>query len=154
MPMILALKRMISPKSVAFIGGWEAETALRVTRKLGFPGRIYAVNPRRDSLAGVTCLASLADLPEAPDCAFVAVKREPAVEMVRTLAHMGVGGVVLYTAGFAELDEAGKTLQAELIEGANGLLQRAGMWPPLLWMSVVSIRLYSLAPRPGPATTE
>jgi acyl-CoA synthetase (NDP forming) len=118
MPMILALKRMISPKSIAFIGGWEAETALRVTRKLGFAGRIYAVNPRREQLAGVACLASLADLPEAPDCAFVAVRREPAVEMVGALARMGTGGVVLYTSGFAELDEAGKKLQAELVAAA------------------------------------
>ena len=119
MPMVPALKRMISPQSVAFIGGWEAETALKVTKKLGFHGRIYAVNPRRDQLAGVKCLASIADLPEAPDCAFVAVRREPAVEMVRTLAQMGAGGVVLYTSGFAELDDTGKALQAELIAAAG-----------------------------------
>jgi len=119
MPMVPALKRMISPQSVAFIGGWEAETALKVTKKLGFQGRIYAVNPRRDELAGVKCLASIAGLPEAPDCAFVAVRREPAVEMVRALAEMGTGGVVLYTSGFAELDDTGKALQAELIAAAG-----------------------------------
>ncbi len=119
MPMVPALKRMISPKSVAFIGGQEAEVALKVTKKLGFAGRIYAVNPRREQLAGVKCLASIADLPEAPDCAFVAVKREPAVEMVRALSQMGTGGVVVYTSGFAELDETGKRLQAELVAAAG-----------------------------------
>ncbi len=142
MPMVPTLKRMISPKSVAFIGGWEAETALRVTRKLGYGGRVYAVNPRRESLAGIRCLASVADLPEAPDCAFVAVKREPAVEMVRTLAQMGTGGVVLYTSGFAELGETGKALQAELIAAAGTMpvmgpncygfanaLDRVSPWP-------------------------
>ena len=30
------------------------------------------------------------------------------------------------------------------------LLQRAGMWPPLLWMGAVSFRLYSLASSPVP----
>ncbi len=119
MPMVPALKRMISPRSVAFIGGGEAEVALKVTKKLGFAGRIYAVNPRRQELAGVECLASIADLPEAPDCAFVAVKRIPAVEMVHELARMGAGGVVLYTSGFSELDEMGKRLQAELIAAAG-----------------------------------
>ncbi len=119
MPMVPALKRMISPKSVAFIGGQEAEVALKVTKKLGFAGRIYAVNPRRQELAGVECHATIADLPEAPDCAFVAVKRIPAVEMVHELARMGAGGVVLYTSGFSELDEMGKRLQAELITAAG-----------------------------------
>ena len=45
----------------------------QVTLKLGFTGTIYAINPRRASLAGIRCLNSLADLPEAPDAAFVAV---------------------------------------------------------------------------------
>lgn len=119
MPMVPALKRMLSPKSVAFIGGAEAEVALKVTKKLGFEGRIYAVNPRRAEMAGVPCDASIADLPEAPDCAFVAVKRVPAVEIVHELAAKGTGGVVLYTSGFAELDDLGKRLQAELIAAAG-----------------------------------
>ena len=46
------LARLIAPRSIAFIGGREAETAIRVTRQLGFPGTIYAVNPRLDELAG------------------------------------------------------------------------------------------------------
>lgn len=119
MPMVPALKRMISPNSVAFIGGAEAEVAVKVTKKLGFPGRIYAVNPRRAEMAGVPCDATIADLPEAPDCAFVAVKRVPAVEIVRQLARKGTGGVVLYTSGFAELDDLGKRLQADLIAAAG-----------------------------------
>jgi len=142
MPMAPALKRMISPRSVAFIGGGEAEVALKVTKKLGFPGRIYAVNPRREELAGVPCDATIADLPEAPDCAFVAVKRVPAVEMVHELARKGAGGVVLYTSGFAELDEIGKRLQAELVAAAGSMpvmgpncygfanaLDRVSPWP-------------------------
>ena len=30
----------------------------------------------------------------------------------------------------------------ELVGGANGLLQRAGMWPPLLWMAAASCRMH------------
>lgn len=45
----------------------------------------------------------------------------------------------------------GPIVAAGLLEGVNGLTQRAGMWPPLLWMAAVSVRLASLAARPVPA---
>jgi acetyl-CoA synthetase len=47
------LARLLAPKTVAFIGGWEAETALRVTQELGFDGTIHAIHPKRDHLNGV-----------------------------------------------------------------------------------------------------
>jgi hypothetical membrane protein len=39
---------------------------------------------------------------------------------------------------------SGPLIAAELVTGANGLLQRAAMWPALLWMTAVSIRLLAL----------
>ena len=101
------LARLIAPRSIVFIGGLEAETAIRVNRQLGFPGAVYAVNPRRDSLAGIACLKSIAELPETPDAAFVAVKREPTIEVVAELARRGVGGAVVYASGFAEVGGRG-----------------------------------------------
>jgi acetate---CoA ligase (ADP-forming) len=136
------LARLIAPRSIVFIGGLEAETAIRVTRQLGFPGAVYAVNPRRDSLAGIACLKSISELPETPDAAFVAVKREPTVEVVGELARRGVGGAVVYASGFAEHGSAGKDLQDRLIAAAGAMavmgpncygfinaLDRASPWP-------------------------
>lgn len=37
---------------------------------------------------------------------------------------------------------SGPVVAIGLLENANGLLQRAGMWPPLLWTMVVSLRLF------------
>ena len=115
------LARLLAPKTVAFIGGWEAETALRVTQELGFDGTIHAIHPKRDHLNGVPCLRAVSELPEAPDCAFIAVKRELAVEMIAELSVMGCGGVVLYSSGFAEVDDTGKALEAEMLKAANGM---------------------------------
>ena len=42
---------------------------------------------------------------------------------------------------------SGPIVQAGLIEGANGLLQRSGMWPPLIWMVAVSVKLHTLTAR-------
>jgi len=137
-----SLSRLLKPRSIAFIGGSEAEVALTKTLALGFEGEIFAVNPRREMLGGVKCLASVADLPAAPDAAFIAVKREPTVETVRTLARMGAGGAVIYASGFAEVGEEGKRLQAEMFEAAGVMplmgpncygyvsyLDRAAPWP-------------------------
>ena len=40
---------------------------------------------------------------------------------------------------------SGPVIQAEVVTDVNGLLQRAGMWPALLWMSVVAVRLTGLS---------
>ncbi len=115
------LTRLLAPKSAAFIGGWEAETALRVTQELGFEGRIYAVHPKRDHLNGVACLRTVAELPEAPDCAFIAVKRELAIEIIAELSAMGCGGVVLYSSGFAEVEDIGKSLEQDMLKAAGSM---------------------------------
>lgn len=36
---------------------------------------------------------------------------------------------------------AGPVIAADLIEGSNGILQRAAMWPTLLWMAAVALKL-------------
>jgi acetate---CoA ligase (ADP-forming) len=136
------LARLIAPRSIVFIGGLEAEVAIRVTRQLGFPGTIHAVNPHREQLAGITCLKSVAELPETPDAAFIALKRELTVEMVAALSRRGVGGAVVYASGFAEVGGRGQALQDELIAAAGNMaimgpncygyinaLDQASPWP-------------------------
>ncbi len=135
-----SLSRLLNPKSIAFIGGNECAIAIRRTRELGFEGKIYAVHPKRQELSGVPTLRSPEDIPEAVDAAFIAVKNEPTIAVVRALAAKGCGGAVIYAAGFAE---TGNTdLQRQLLEAANGMplmgpncygfvntLSRAALWP-------------------------
>ena len=136
------LARLIAPRSIVFIGGLEAEVAIRVTRQLGFGGTIHVINPHREQLGGVTCLRSVADLPETPDAAFIALKRELTIEMVAALARRGVGGAVVYASGFAEVGARGRELQEELIAAAGDMaimgpncygyinaLDQASPWP-------------------------
>lgn len=51
--------------------------------------------------------------------------------------------VVSFWVGLVAL-ASGPVIQAELVPEWNGLLQRAAMWPPLFWMSAVSVRLQRL----------
>ncbi|MEY3083453.1 MAG: hypothetical protein RJA94_3438 [Pseudomonadota bacterium] len=134
------LTRHHNPKSIAFNGGKESASAIRRTTELGFTGTIYAVNPKRDELSGVPTLKSSEDIPEAVDAAFIAVKNEPTIEVVRALAAKGCGGAVIYAAGFAETGNS--ELQRKLLAAANGMplmgpncygfvntLSRAALWP-------------------------
>ena len=135
-----SLARLLFPRSIALVGGRECEVAIRKTQALGFAGRIWPINPRRSELAGLATFASVADLPEAPDAAFVAVRREPTIEVVHALSRLGAGGAVVFASGFAETGDV--DLQRDLVEAAAGMpflgpncngyvnvLAKAALWP-------------------------
>ena len=99
-------QRLLKPRHIAFVGGRDATIAINEARRRGFIGQMWAVNPKRASLAGVPCVASLADLAEAPDAVYLAIPAGGVVEALRSLALMGVGGVVCFSAGFKETGDA------------------------------------------------
>ena len=113
------LGRLLAPRSAVFIGGEEAERAIRMCDRLGFEGEMWPVNPSRERMGDRPAYRNLADLPAVPDAAFVAVDRHRTVRAVRELAEMGVGGAVLYASGFAETGPEGAALQKELTDGHN-----------------------------------
>ncbi len=117
------LSRTLNPRSVALFGASPAQSVIEQCQKLGFTGQLWPVHPTRESIAGVKCYRSTADLPSAPDVAFVAVNRNATIDVVKQLAKLGAGGAVCYASGFAEsgtqLDVNGAELQQRLIEVAG-----------------------------------
>jgi len=115
------LKRLLSPRHVAFFGGQYLNEPIRLCREAGFKGAIWPVNPKYKELAGLPCFPSVEALPEPPDASFIAVPREAAVEVTRALAARGAGGAICYTAGFAEVGPEGAALQQALVEASGDL---------------------------------
>ena len=115
------LKRLLAPRHVAFIGGDEAARAVQQCAAAGFQGAMWGVHPLRKELGGQPCFRGVADLPEAPDAAFLAIPPPTAVETVHALREVGAGGVVCYTAGFGELGAEGINLERALIAAAGDL---------------------------------
>lgn len=115
------LKRVLAPRSIAVMGGSAAVEVIRQCRKLGFTGDIWPVHPTRTHMDGLPCFASVANLPGAPDAAFVAVPNIATVEVVRQLAARGAGGAICYASGFAEVGGDGVALQAELVRAAGSM---------------------------------
>jgi acyl-CoA synthetase (NDP forming) len=136
------LRRLFAPRHAAIIGGREAAEVIRQCRAIGYAGALWPVHPYRESIEGLRCYRSVAELPEAPDAAFVAVPREATIEAVAALADRGGGGAVCYASGFAEVGGAGVELQRRLVDAAGELavigpncygvlnyLDGAALWP-------------------------
>jgi len=88
-------------------------------QKHGFAGRIYPVNPVRHMVQGLKAYASVADVPEQIEHAYVLVNTDQVVSAVRDCARAGVPVVSVLADGFAEAGPEGATRQAELVEIAR-----------------------------------
>ena len=110
-------RRLLKPRHIAFIGGRYAIIAINEARRRGFDGEMLAVNPTRTDLVGVECVASIEDLPVAPDAVYLAIPADNVVDALRSLSVIGAGGVVCFSAGFKE---AGNTQKEKDLVNATG----------------------------------
>ena len=113
------LKRLLAPQHVAFVGGRSMARALKRCAEGGYAGQMWLVNPQHDSLEGVPCVRSIAELPCGPDAVFIATNRELTLTCVAELAAIGAGGAICYASGFAESGAEGQVLQQRLLEVAG-----------------------------------
>ncbi|MFF4253739.1 acetate--CoA ligase family protein [Streptomyces sp. NPDC001663] len=136
------LQRLLSPRHIAVFGGRHAAEVVRQCRRIGYDGAIWPVHPTHRTVGGLCCHPDVDALPEAPDAAFVAVPREPTVDIVAALARRGAGGAVCYASGFAETGATGTALQHRLVAAAGDMavvgpncygilnyLDGAALWP-------------------------
>jgi len=137
-----SLLRLLQPRSVALVGGSACAEIIRQCRRIGFSGRLCVVHPHLAEIEGVPAVATVSELPEAPDAAFVAVNRHATIEVMAALADRGAGGAVCYASGFAEAGAAGSRLQDQLAAAAGSMpyfgpnchgfinyLDGAALWP-------------------------
>lgn len=118
------LTPLLAPRSVAVLGASSDPTRISgrpiaYMKAQGFQGGLYPINPNRSEVQGLKAYASLADLPEVPDVVIVAVAAEIAEKSIAELASRGVKAVVMFTAGFAEMDEAGEAAQHRMVAAAR-----------------------------------
>ncbi|MDR6513319.1 acyl-CoA synthetase (NDP forming) [Novosphingobium capsulatum] len=123
-----AIARFLRPQSVAVVGASDKPGALGATLlsnldRNGYAGAIYPVNPKRSEIGGRPCYASVDALPEGVDVAVLAIPRVGVLDAVRSLAARKAGGVVIFSAGFAEGGEEGLAEQREIAR----LAAEAGM---------------------------
>jgi acetyltransferase len=99
------LTRLINPGIVAVVGASETRGSFgerTLSNMSGFTGKVFAINPKYQTLLGRPCVPSLADMPESPDCVVLCVARPMVEGMIESAAAVKAGGVIVYASGFAE----------------------------------------------------
>jgi acetyltransferase len=122
------LEVFFNPKNVAVIGATEAPQSVgrSIVANLKdalFPGAIYPVNPRRDTILGLRCYPSIESVAEPVDLAVIATPAHTVPGVIRECAAAGVPAAIIISAGFREIGERGAALEGEILADAR----RAGM---------------------------
>jgi acyl-CoA synthetase (NDP forming) len=120
----VSLDSLLAPRRLALVG---ASPEAMITREivgnlkqLGFPGTLYAVNPKYKEVLGHPCFATLADIPGPVDCIVLGVSKKMVFQMLEDCLKINVHSVVLPAAGFAESgNPEDLALQEKLVEFAT-----------------------------------
>ncbi len=82
-------------------GSWAARV-WRNLHKYQFPGPVYSINPRRDTIWDKPCYPDFTSLPEPPDHMVVLVPAAGVAEALRAGAAAGARSATVFSAGFGE----------------------------------------------------
>lgn len=113
------LNRIFKPANVAVIGASPREGSVGTTvmanlTKGAFPGKIFPVNPVHKEIAGLPAFANVLELPEPVDLALVCTPARTVATIADECGKAGIPGMVIMSAGFAEIGGKGTQLQREL----------------------------------------
>jgi acetate---CoA ligase (ADP-forming) len=124
----VTLDPILKPRSVAVIGASRrpdtiGHEILANIVKYGFTGAVYPVNPNAPSIHSIKAYPSVGDIPDAIDLAVIVVPKEHVLAVAESCGKKGVRGLVVISAGFKEVGEAGAAAERRLVE----IVRRYGM---------------------------
>lgn len=113
------MKKFMEPRSLALIGisskvGKGSLNLFENLLQMGFPGKIYPVNPNIQELLGQKVFSDIGAIPEEIDLAVIMTARQIVPSVLEQSAKRGIESVLIVTQGFAEADEEGKALQSRI----------------------------------------
>ncbi len=153
-----SIERLLHPSVVAVIGAGRDPASIghRILRNVvdsGFAGRVVAIHPQADTIAGVAAYRSIQEVGERVDLAVVAVPAPAVVDVVSDCAAGRVLGLVVVSRGFSDDGTTeGLERQRELVSAARGAGMRV-VGPHALGLTIndETVKLNaSLAPMPAP----
>jgi acetate---CoA ligase (ADP-forming) len=112
------LAPLLAPRSVAVVGasqqGGRATGAVRNLLELGFPGAIYPINPKYNTVLDLPCYPSLDAVPASIDLVAIGIPSEHVLEVLTQAYLKGVPAAVIFASGYGEAGDVGRKRQAEL----------------------------------------
>lgn len=120
-----SIRPFFKPNSVAVVGASRkpASIGYRIMEGLvlnRFQGCIYPVNPHAKVICSMRAYPSMQAIPEPVDLAVIVVPRDLVMGAVEDCAARGVRALIVISAGFAETNEDGRSLQEAVVEKARG----------------------------------
>lgn len=119
----MRLEKFFAPKSVAIVGASTHKTKvgyeiLENMIQAGFPGKIYPVNHKAESIQGLKCYPDLPSIGTVPDLVVIVVPAPVVPEIILQCGKLGVKAVIIITAGFKEVGKEGRALEQRISQTA------------------------------------
>lgn len=116
------------PQSIALIGasntpGKPSCVVLESLKSMGFPGKIFPVNPRYQVVNGLRCYRTIEEVEGNVDLAVIAVPADRVIVALTGAANKKVRGVIIISSGFKESGDDGKMLEEEI----RSLIRKEGI---------------------------
>jgi acetyl-CoA synthetase (ADP-forming) len=151
------LDYIFRPESVAvigasnFFGKWGFRVLSRLI-KTGYRGAVFPVNHREETVCGIRAYKRISDVPQKVDLAVITIPAPHVPGIMEECVQQGVKGVVLITAGFAEIGETGRKLQDDVIKIArDGGIRIVGPNCMGIWSAAGMLNLsFEKTPLTGP----
>ncbi|MDR2839478.1 MAG: CoA-binding protein, partial [Azonexus sp.] len=118
------LTTLFEPKSVAVIGASERENSVgniifKNILSSGYTGRLYAINPKHDSILGQPAYKSIEEIGARVEMAVVATRPQTVPQLIEQCGRSGVRNVIVIPAGFSEAGHVGAALERKMLEIAR-----------------------------------
>lgn len=115
------LASLFTPQSVALFGASDRMNSVGgvVFKSLltsGFKGRIYAINPKRDTIQGEKAFSSLDEIDATVDLVVVATPANGIPDIVTSCGERGIKMMLILSAGFRETGAEGRRLEDRVTE--------------------------------------
>jgi len=118
-------EKLINPGSIVVVGGSDNifKPGGKVLKNIidgKFPGKLYVVNPKTDSVQGIKSYRDINDLPDT-DLAILAISSDLCYSAAEILVkNKKTKAIIIISAGFSEAGEEGRILEKEIVELIDG----------------------------------
>ena len=118
------LHALFHPRSIAVVGASTdpykfGGMPVHYTRKLGFKGKLYPINPRAEIVQGLKSFPSVSAVDGDIDCAVVSVPAPAVIDAITQCADKGVRMAAVFSSSFAEAGPAGRRRQNKMVDIAR-----------------------------------
>lgn len=115
------LDKIFDPKSIALVGASDEKSSvgyllMKNLIDLGYQGKVYPVNIRKNEILGLKAYNNVDELPEIVDLAVIATPSNTVPDIVEQCGKAGIIGIIIISAGFKEVGSEGKALEEKILE--------------------------------------